>query len=529
MTDYYMLMTLFLISLAAGFVLFLAVVKSVPMLEKRENLKQKKEVLKEADRQKVEILRERRQQEDENIALLEEEFEAQAVQSTENITNLESEMEARESLIEADISRVEKAEKKISDLEEKSRELDQEIYRKKTELIEQHESLVQGLAEQTKSDLKSLVEQNKAQILEERKLESQKVLRFLNDEMESQARKVGQRIMERVHARYSPEFFWPKSSNVVELSDPKILDRIHPEKSKLLESLAELSGVHISIVGLDEKERSHQPFIKVAGGYGIYREAARLALEDTLKLDANRDLERSGKDFYKRRVTKLEDEAVVLGKKAVTELGLLDIHPEIQKLVGALNWRTSYRQNQWYHTVEVAFLAGLIASEVGVDPRDAKRVGLLHDIGKAIDYRIEGSHAVISGDYADRFGEKRYICDTVMSHHADLIVESPLAYVLRAADTLSGARPGARVNLEEGYQIRLDGILESIHSFQGIADVAIMNGGREVHIQVDNNKVREKDIPDLTRAIAKKIESNVSFPGQIKVLVSRTFESVTVA
>jgi ribonuclease Y len=210
-------------------------------------------------------------------------------------------------------------------------------------------------------------------------------------------------------------------------------------------------------------------------------------------------------------------------------LRLEGIHPEIQQLIGALNWRTSYRQNQWHHTVEVATIAGILGNELGVDPDQAKRVGLLHDIGKAIDYRIEGSHAVISGDYADRFGEAKVICDTVMSHHADLIVETPLAYILRVADTLSGARPGARVNLEEGYQIRLGAIAESVRSFQGISDMAIMNGGREVHVQVNHKRVKDTDLKTLAESIARKIEEDVAFPGQIKVLVTRQFESVTVA
>jgi ribonuclease Y len=153
----------------------------------------------------------------------------------------------------------------------------------------------------------------------------------------------------------------------------------------------------------------------------------------------------------------------------------------------------------------------------------------LHDIGKVLDYRIEGSHAVISGDYADRYGEERYICDTVMSHHADLIVETPLAYILCAADTLSGARPGARVNLEEGYQIRLSAMHEAVGSFSGIHDVAIMNGGREVHIQVDPKAVKEHEVGPLTKAIAKKIEEGVAYPGQIKVIIIRTYESVAVA
>jgi ribonuclease Y len=153
----------------------------------------------------------------------------------------------------------------------------------------------------------------------------------------------------------------------------------------------------------------------------------------------------------------------------------------------------------------------------------------MHDIGKTLDYKIEGSHAVISGDYADRFGESREICDTCMSHHNDLVLETPMSYVLKTADTLSGARPGARVNLEEGYQIRLNAIDDAVRSFRGIGKVAIMNGGREVHVEVNHKKVSESELSDLVGSIARKIEEDVAFPGQIKVLVSRKFEVSSVA
>lgn len=232
---------------------------------------------------------------------------------------------------------------------------------------------------------------------------------------------------------------------------------------------------------------------------------------------------------YTKHRTLLEQQAIKLGQHAVAVLGLTDIHPEVQKLVGYLNWRTSYRQNQYLHSLEVAVLAGVVASELEINEMEAKRCGLLHDIGKAIDYRIEGSHAVISADYADRFGERRWICDTVMSHHNDLVLETPLAYVLKTADTLSGARPGARVNLEEGYQIRLSAIDDVVRSFPGILKSSIMNGGREVHIEVNHKRIQEEDLQSLSTAIAKKIEQDVAFPGQIKVLVSRRFEAVSVA
>ena len=258
------------------------------------------------------------------------------------------------------------------------------------------------------------------------------------------------------------------------------------------------------------------------------KEAARLTLEEILPKGKNY-WDRSAKKVYQKHRTQLDQQAERLGRHAVAVLKLDNIHPEVQRMVGALNWRTSYRQNQFHHSLEVARLAGILAFELGVDPDIAKRCGLLHDIGKGLDYRIEGSHAVISGDYADRYGESKLVCDTVMSHHNDLVLETPMSYVLKSADTLSGARPGARVNLEEGYQVRLSAIEEVVKSFPGIQKMAIMNGGREVHVEVNHKKIREENLKTFTANIARKIEENVAFPGQIKVLVSRRFESVAVA
>jgi ribonuclease Y len=364
-------------------------------------------------------------------------------------------------------------------------------------------------------------------LAEQRQLDCQKVIKSLHEELNLSAGKQAKRFLDRVNARYAPNFVWPKSTNVVEVTDEKVMEMLAAENCPLLLDLMELSGATIQPLGHDEGKKA-SPIIKFAGGFGIYREAARCSLEQLLNMSP-REWGSRTKGIYQQQRASLLAQAELLGAKAVERLQLRDIHPEIQKLIGALNWRTSYRQNQWHHTVEVAVLAGILGDELGVDNDAAKRVGLLHDIGKAIDYRIDGSHAVISGDYADRYGESKIICDTVMSHHADLIVETPLAYILRAADTLSGARPGARVNLEEGYQIRLDAISDVVRSFPGIYDFAIMNGGREVHIQVNHKQVKESAVKSYAKDIAKKIEESVAFPGQIKILVSRSFESTAVA
>ena len=173
----------------------------------------------------------------------------------------------------------------------------------------------------------------------------------------------------------------------------------------------------------------------------------------------------------------------------------------------------------------------MLAQELGVDKVLAKRAGLLHDIGKVLDYKIEGSHAVISGDYAAKFNEHEDVVDTVLSHHDDKIVETPHAFILKAADAMSGARPGARVDMEEGYNKRLDGISAVVQSFQeaGITDTAIMHAGREVHVYVDNNTTPYNRLDSLAREIAQKLENEVEYPGQIRVTVIRRMEVTAVA
>ena len=244
-------------------------------------------------------------------------------------------------------------------------------------------------------------------------------------------------------------------------------------------------------------------------------------------------MEKNGKNRIKWKNGKikknLEKQSFNLGKKAADKLGIKDLHPELLMMVGALNWRTSYRQNQYIHSLEVATLSGIVAGELNLDVNILKRCGLLHDIGKGLDYKIEGSHALISADYADRYGESKMVCDVILAHHSDIVLETPEAYALITADTLSGARPGSRVNIEEGYQERLTALYDVVKSFPEVSKVEIMYGAREVHVEVNHKNVSEDSIENLMERIVKKIEEEVSYPGQIKVILTRRFEVSSVA
>lgn len=520
-------------SVLLGFILLRSLLAFVLYFERRQSRMQKAEMLEEARKQRAVIQQDFSAQDQEAQSLEREELELTLQQRAESLLLTEQTLQAREESFEAEEKRLERLEKKVEEKEEEVRILDTQAVEQQAALgqlrlayVNKVEIVAQTSATQT---LTSLTEN----LVSSYYLEEQRALKALTEELESSAYKNATKMLERALGRYEPEFIWPKSVNTVEVSAPALIEQLSIEDSPLIQELIELSGANIQPLQAREipphREGVERPslLIKFAGGFGMYRESARLAL--TAFVEQKQQKPRSLAALYQKYLKQLEEEAAILGKKAVQTLKLPDIAPEIQRLVGALNWRTSYRQNQWYHTVEVAVLAGILANELGVDPQAAKRVGLLHDIGKALDYNIDGSHAIISGDYADRYGESRLICDTVMSHHDDLVIETDLAYVLKAADTLSGARPGARVHLEEGYNIRLEAIHDAVSRFPEVVDTAIMNGGREVHIRVDHGRIKEKDLQHLTSQIAARIKEEVSYPGQIKVLVTRIFESVAVA
>jgi ribonuclease Y len=512
------------VSVAVGYGLFFLLLKLLPRRLKADHGQQYNDIIEDAKLQAKTRLKTEAERNEVEFQLRLEQLESDISERQEDLKLAEEDIVNQEHSFQIEESRVQKFAKDVEQLKGRVESSSAQYQENIVQIANMKAELSKQLEIQSNTDGNALKNHIHQSMIDHAQIEQQKVLRFLDEELSSSQKRLADRLMTRVMARYAPKFYWPKSINTVEIIDRKIADQLLSEGQAMIDDLKSKAEIEVEIIQAPELEF---PSIKLSGGAGINREAARLALNELL-LKGHAYWSKAGASYDKKRAH-LEQEAVRLGRQAVQDVGLLGVHPEIQKLVGYLNWRTSYRQNQWYHTVEVAKLAGIIAHELGIDPDAAKRCGLLHDIGKALDYRIEGSHAVISGDYADRFGEKRLICDTVMSHHNDLIVETPLAYVLKAADTLSGARPGARVNLEEGYQMRLSGIDSAVRSFPGVMSVAIMNGAREVHVEVNNKKIQERELEVLSANIAKKIEADVAYPGEIKILVTRRFEATAVA
>lgn len=265
----------------------------------------------------------------------------------------------------------------------------------------------------------------------------------------------------------------------------------------------------------------------ISGFNPVRREVARLSLE---KLIADGRIHPSRiEEVVKKAEQEVEEKIREAGEQATFDVGVHGIHPEIIKLIGRLRYRTSYGQNVLQHSLEVAFLCGIMASELGINVKEAKRAGLLHDIGKAVDHEVEGSHAVIGANLARKHGETAQMVHAIGAHHEDEKPETILAVLVQAADALSGARPGARREMLETYVKRL-GDLERIGtSFPGCTSCFAIQAGREIRVLVSSDKVSDAQSHVLAKDIARKVEDEMTYPGQIKVNVIRETRAVDYA
>jgi ribonuclease Y len=234
-------------------------------------------------------------------------------------------------------------------------------------------------------------------------------------------------------------------------------------------------------------------------------------------------------ETYEKAVRMVNERVQKAGEQAAFDTGIHDLHPEIVNTLGRLLYRTSYGQNVLNHSLEVAYLAGVMASELGLDPVPAKRAGLLHDIGKAIDHEVDGSHAVIGADLAKRFGEAEDIVHAIEAHHEDVEPNSVLDILVQAADAVSAARPGARKESLESYIKRLEKLEEIANSHAGVERTYAIQAGREVRVMVEPTVVNEDAAVVLAHDIATQIESEMQYPGQVKVVVIRESRAVDYA
>lgn len=451
----------------------------------------------EKDKVDDEVKKKRAEIEDEKMTLqkreksLNEEFEAHK-QNQEKLKVRETELEDARRLVEREIG----------------------AYKmKQTELTDE----LSRVSEMTREEAKEVLLQ---QMEEEAKVGFAKKLKQLDEEAKDDAEKNAKMIISTAIQRYAGEYVGEKSITTVELPSDDIKGRLIGREGRNIRAFEQICGVDLII--------DDTPEVVVISSFNVVRrEIAKLTIE---KLIADGRIHPAKiEEFYEKSKTDFDKQLRELGEKAQMEIGVHGIHPEVLKLVGALNFRTSYTQNQYQHALESAFVAGSMAAEMGLNVKQARRAALLHDVGKVLDASQEGSHAVVGANFLKKYGESPDIVHAVKAHHDDIKPETVLAHVVAAADALSGARPGARKAMMESYVSRLTDIEEIVNSFEGVSNCYAISGGREVRVIVENSKVDDEQTVVLSRDIAHKIESEMSYPGTIKITVVRETKAIEVA
>lgn len=353
----------------------------------------------------------------------------------------------------------------------------------------------------------SLIEETRAQCADR--------LRNLESSAGEEYVRMAKRVIGISIGRYRRHFLGERVSSLITLP-PGGAAKLR-EGEGYIESIEKASSTRLSFSDDDLS-------VRVEGADGAGRELARRAVTRFLEEEKIRDPERLVSFIF----ADLEREIIKAGKDAFRMLDVQLAQPELVKLVGRLNFRTSYTQNQWQHAIESAFIGGLIAAELGLDVMTARRASLLHDIGKALTHEIEGSHAVIGADLARKNGEAELIANAIGAHHGDEEPQSPYAYIVAAADAMSGARPGARREMTETYVDRISELEKIAGNFNGVQTVHAVQAGRELRIHVDEMRVNDQRAAQLSEDIARKISDDMVFPGQIRVTVIREFRSIQV-
>jgi ribonuclease Y len=400
-----------------------------------------------------------------------------------------------------------------------------EFGKKERELAEKEQGLERGNAElqekirEVKENLERIAgvtaEQAKAELVEmvvnDAKLEAGKKVRAIDEEYKEEAGQKAKKMISLAIQRYAADYVTERVVTAVPLPSEEMKGRIIGREGRNIRAFEAATGIDVIIDDTPEA-------VILSGFNPVRREVARIALTRLVQ---------DGRIHPAR----IEVEEIVreAGEQALFDLGLHGVHPELVKLIGKLKYRTSYGQSIYTHSLEVAFLCGMIASELGLNAKVAKRAGLLHDIGKAVDHEVEGPHALIGADLCKKYGESGRIIHAIAAHHEDESPRDVLPILVQSCDALSGARPGARREMLANYLKRLEELEKIAKSFAGVEKSYAIQAGREVRIIVDNHKVSDDVATMLARDIANKVEAELSYPGQIRVTVIRETRAVEYA
>jgi ribonuclease Y len=357
-------------------------------------------------------------------------------------------------------------------------------------------------------------------LVETVKSESVQMLKDMRDQAKQEAKKEAQKIIIQAIQRTAADHTIETTASVLNLESDEIKGRIIGREGRNIKAFEAATGIDVIVDDTPEA-------VILTGFDPFRREVARQALE---RLIADGRIHPARIEEVVEKVRKdLDEEILHLGENTLLEIGLHGAHQEIMKHIGKMKYRSSYGQNLLQHSIETAYITGIMAAELHLDPMMAKRAGLLHDIGKTIDKSVEGPHALLGMELCKKYNEHAIVCNAVGSHHEDIPMDHPISALVQAADAISGARPGARRESVEEYIKRLEKLETIAKSFNGVLNTYAIQAGREVRVIVSHDKLDDAHADQLSHDIANKIQQELEFPGQIKVVVIREFRSIAFA
>ncbi len=447
---------------------------------------------------------------------------------------MEEEFKERENSLKKQESRLQKKEERLDSKQEKTAQKESELVEWEKRLsnkereLEEKDQQSENLLHQQEQKLQEIsgltAEEARRQLLEDieskTKHEAARMIRQIETEARENADRKAKEILATAIQRYAGEYISDQSVTAVELPSEEMKGRIIGREGRNIRSLEAATGVDLII--------DDTPETVILSAYSpLRREKAKQVLE-RLITDGRIHPARI-EDIVQKVDKEMEVKLREMGEQATFDVGVHGINPELIRLLGHLYYRTSFSQNVLHHSLEVAFLCGIMAAELQMDVKKAKRAGLLHDIGKAVDQEMEGPHAIIGSDLAKKYGESKDIIHAIAAHHEDTQPQSILAILVQAADSLSGARPGARKELLENYVKRLEELENVATAYDGVNKAYAIQAGRELRVMVDVDRVDEDQTYLLCKDIAHSVEEHLTYPGQIKVTCIRERRAVEYA
>lgn len=479
-----------------------------------------KRILREANAEAESIRREAEIKAKESLLQARTDSENEVRNRRREIQQTERRLSAREETLDRRAEQLERRDSELAKTESTQARREEKLAEREAECLAEAERQRVRLEEISGLTAEEARQRLVEELADEARHEAAKRVRLIEEEAKAESDRRAKKVLSIAIERLAGDFVAERTVSAIHLPSDDMKGRIIGREGRNIRAIEAATGVDLIVDDTPET-------VVVSCHNPIRREIAKMALERLLadgRIHPGRI-----EEVVRKAEQDVEESVREAGQKAIFEVGIHGVHPEIVRLIGMLKYRYSYAQNVLMHSIECAFLAGAMAAELGLNEKQARRAGLLHDIGKALTHEVEGSHAIIGADVARRYGESAKIVNAIAAHHEEVKAETILAPLVDAADAVSGARPGARREMLESYVRRLEDLERISNSFEGVEKSFAVQAGRELRIIVEPRSVRDDRVQSLARDIARKIENEMAYPGQIKVTVIRETRASDVA